>query len=120
MDLKSLISRLISTQLVENPYWVHNKLLNYKEVDDFFRYREYADPDLLNKVAYYILTYVENLALSGYILTQDKQYLETMEYYIHKLRDVYHKIIHTEDSKKKYNLIENMLDLCFEVGIDPF
>ena len=117
--------RLLTTKKLKNPYWRFNNLLNENEVNEFLKGTK--DLALLQKVSFYILAHVENLTLQvlKYLRVNLKKedadkHLEFTKPIIRKLRKIYKEIHKTNDVKKVSSLIDEMVSICLEVGIDPF
>ncbi len=111
---------IITTELKSNPYWMYSGLLTKKEVLEFFKKKEDTRAELLDKVAYYILCYAENVVLAGTFLAKDLMYLQESESFLDELRDLYEKVKNTKDSKEKYKHVKKMIDTCLDHNIDPF
>ena len=107
-----------------NPHWKRCTILCGKEVEEFFRGTK--NLALLQKVAFYILAYVENTVdfvfdlLKARSDERSKKYLEFMKPSIERLRELYREVHKSKDAKKANALIRKMISICLDIGIDPF
>jgi len=119
---KQVFDQIITTKFYKNPHWSYSKLLTEDEVTKFLNGDN--DSTLLKKVAYYILTYAENLTFATCILlyseskSKAESYFKEMLRILIALRSIYRKVVNQLFPRRE--LIELMLNICSEVGIDPF
>jgi len=114
----------ISTFLAANPYWRSNNMLSKEEVLRFLDGK--ADEKLLDRIAYYILFYAENICFSAYLhvkAAEGKQraveYMQQHKNFLEKLR-LMKKTVNGLKKEAKYKMIHKMINLCLEYAIDPF
>lgn len=121
---KEELSKIITTELSNNIYWLYNKKLSHDEVRKFFRAMVHdsdIEPEILDKIASYILFFVENTTLTVYLYkNKDKQYLEEQLQILKELREKYKTVIKTKSLQEKKEIIDDMLEICLGRGIDPF
>jgi|GEM_PF-2125685 len=111
---------IITTEIQINPYWEYSKLLDKEEVLEFLEKTENCDLELLKDVAYYILTYAENITLAASLANDfDSNYLEWMMPCLEKLRKLLKQIHDARSSKEAYRKVRQMIDVCLNYGIDP-
>jgi hypothetical protein len=107
-----LAKRIITTELSNQIYWMHNGMLTREEILDFLENR--YDEELLKKIAYYILFFAENLVFTNILFTASESEKEMQDYLkahiplLEKLRELYRSC-----------KVAEMLDECMEMGIDP-
>ena len=119
---KDEVTRFITTRLAPNPYWMYSGILTREEVLktlNILMGKEAENHDLLKKVSYYILFYVENFAFSvwlQYLAMEDidsaKEYYEWIKPLLEKLRDLAKK-------EPTRDLINQMINASLEYAIDP-
>ena len=111
------VREIVTTALTSNPFWMYSGILTKDDVFDFFRGE--ANEQLLEKISYYILFYVENLVLTGYLIkliedpTEAEDYLNYNKPLLEELRKL-------NKSKKNYETVNKMVRLCLKYGFDPF
>ena len=119
-----VVEEIISVELSNCFHWIcPNVDLDYSGVMDFLEGKR--DPELLKRIARYILVYAENLILSNYVYQRAlnpgnaDRYLESMKPLLEELRRLYGPL-----RRKPYDvyrpLVDEMLNLCLRYGIDPF
>lgn len=116
------VSEFITQILVPNPYWRHSGLLTEERWARFLKGESTRDE--LNKVARYILIYMENLSFTAYLFDKADGELErTREFnmpVIKKLRELYQKIIDNSHKTPLISqLVNEMENTCLEIGADP-
>jgi hypothetical protein len=96
----------------ENPFWMHSGYLSKAEVMKFLE-KKPLTPDEAYKIGKYILLFAQNLACAGWLFSDDRpEYFEFMLPCIHKL----HKILPRVKSREE---VWEMLNVCFQYGLDP-
>jgi len=111
---------IITTEIQINPYWEYSKLLNEEEILEFLEKKENCNLELLKDVAYYILTYAENITLAASLANDfDSNYLEWMMSCLEKLRKLLKQIHDARSSKEAYRKVRQMINVCLTYGIDP-
>ena len=116
--------KIITTMKLANPHWKRCTILCGKEVEEFFKGSK--NLALLQKVAFYILAYVENTVdfvfdlLEARSEERARRYLEFMKPSIERLRELYREVHKSKDAKKANALIREMISICLDIGIDPF
>ena len=121
-----LVREIISLELTNCFHWgCPGSGLDYVDVVRFMHGDN--DPDLLRRVARYILVYAENLVLTTvvYLKVIDpgkvEAYLEDMRGVLERLREKYREVKEfTGDSMELRTLVEQMLHICLSAGLDPF
>ena len=123
---KDEIDFFVTTQLSNNFYWRHNKMLSQDLVKGFFN-KQIKDKTLLRKISYYILFYAENLCFTAYLYTKvvdgktkAKEYMKRHEKLLKELRELHKLNNKTEDINKLYGQIHKMIFKCLAYAIDPF
>lgn len=116
------VSEFITQILVPNPYWRHSRLLTEERWARFLKGESTRDE--LNKVARYILIYMENLSFTAYLFDKaDGEPERTKEFnmpVIKKLRELYQKIIDNRHNTLAISQdVNEMENICMEIGADP-
>jgi len=123
-----IVASIISTELSNKIYWMHNGMLTKEEVKEFFDYRlaniEVIDYQLVQKVAYYTLFYSENIVFTTYLGMKargedTKEYLEENLEMCKKLRWSKSNLDNTSDVKEATGIVDNMINVCLDYGTDP-
>lgn len=109
-------------QIFPNPYWRWSCLLTEAEWGRYLQGK--STQDELKKVARYIIVYMENQSLTGYLFDKSEgKPDQTKEFnmpVLKKLRDLYQKVIHvSHDMTELYHVVHEMENACMEIGADP-
>lgn len=109
----------ITQLLIPNPDWHHSGLLSEGEVMRFLKGR--SNQEKLKKIAWYILTYTENLAFTGYLFDKaDGEPERTKEFNlpsIKKLRELYQEVNDNGHTMMELSRIVNEMEgICLEIG----
>mgnify|MGYP000489323588 CR=1 FL=1 len=97
--------------------------LTIKELNKFFEKaekRRFSKKDnlLLNKIAAYIFLYAVAIAKISYVF--DNKTILLNKSFLDRITKLKRMVRDTEDPNKKFELIEEMIDVCLDNGIDPF
>jgi len=114
--------QFITTVLFQNAEWQYSRLLDKSEVMRYLQGQGTWND--LQKISRYILIYQENLALTAYLfakaVSQDEA--DGMKEYnlptLLKLRSLYALSL-TEEIKSLQGIVQEMENICREVGSDP-
>jgi len=113
-----LAKRIITTELSNSIYWMHNGMLSRSEVLKFLERK--AERNLVKKVCHYILFYAENLVFTNVLFTAGEGEREMQDYLsvhlplLEKLRKLYSSV-----DNNPQRIAEEMLSNCLDMGIDP-
>lgn len=120
---ESKLREIVTTRLESNPYWRFSKALTREEVEAYLKGTRY--PELLKKVAQYILFYAENIVFSSYLIIKAfegderaEEYLESMKPLLNDLREHCRNLPEEPEILRK--AVEHMVFECVDCGIDPF
>ncbi len=122
---EEVIREVITVELTNCFYWsCPNIDVDYSDVMEFLGGSR--DPELLRRIARYILVYTENLVLPNYVYMKAsmgsekaRAYLDSMKSLLMKLRRLY-RILNMEPYGMYRELVDQMLQTCLDHGIDPF
>lgn len=117
------IKELVTTDLSNNPYWMHNSMLSKEEVSQFLN-GNVSDPVLLNRIAYYTLFFSENIVFSTCLLIKanegEKDMMEHAELHkpvLQEIRSLYEKAV--DSTENKTEIIRKMISVGRVYAIDP-
>lgn len=120
------VDEIITTGLSNRFYW---RFCGFVDAVDVFEFldRKLRDKKKLEKIAYYVLFFAENVVFSVYVNIKGNvdeaeayRYKLSMMPVLKKLREHYNRVKRTEDVDEIYNIINKMISLCLNHGMDPF
>jgi len=136
-----LVKRIITTELSNQIYWMHNGMLTEDLVMRYLNPKEEVIYDHeLKKVAYYILFFAENLIFTNILFTASEGEKEMQDYIkthiplLEKLRELYkgfdkiealYELSEDEQDAlagqvpSAWGIVTRMMELCLDMGIDP-
>ena len=120
------IAEIVTTGISNRPYWQYCGFIEPQEVYDFLS-RKLSDKKKLEKIAYYILFYAENVVFSVYANIKGNQsdldalqYKEFMMPLLVELRKMYKQVQQANSVDEIYNIIDKMIAKCLSYCVDPF
>ena len=120
------ITEIVTTSISNRPYWQYCGFIEAQEVINFLE-KKLRDKKKLEKIAYYILFYAENVVFSVYVNIKGnqsdldaQQYKQFMMPLLKKLREFYKEVQQTEDIDTIYSIIDRMISLSLRYCVDPF
>jgi len=118
---KRTVELFITTDiLTPNPYWRWSGLLDESTILAYLKGSE--DPEVLKKIARYVLIYVENMAFNVFMdlmLTEGvdraMSYFDWMTPTLTTIRNIWEQV----KKKPSRKLVEEMVKTAIQVGLDP-
>jgi len=116
---KSIVRRIVTTELSPLPHWEASDYLSTEEVEAFFGGA--SGSQLMKRIAKYILFYAENIVFATFLLLLAGEGKGRAEEYLDRhmeLLETLRRIADKEEVGRED--VEEMISLCLRHGIDPF